>query len=120
MVGFYEEMQLLAHELIEEFGMGASLRRDGADRPCIACIYDHAPNGNDSSMVQTVERRILISAITPEVQALPPDCELDTLITYKQPMTDPPIQDRELRFNKPVRLYSPAGLVVAFDLSLRK
>lgn len=116
----YQGIREFAGSLIDDFGMAASLRRDGVDRPCIVCIYDYAPRSQETKLALPVERRAIISASTSEVQATPPDFELDQLVTYVQPPAVSPVVDEVLNFAKPAKPYSPAGIVVAYELVIRR
>lgn len=116
----YVGMQTFATGLIADAGMPAALRREGSspvDRDCIVVIYDYAPRPRENKLVLPVERRCLISA-TPETLAMPPDFEQDKLVVYQPPFTTRIVVD-VLRFLAPAKLYSPAGIVVAYEIQVQ-
>lgn len=101
--------------------MAAVLRRAGSspeDRPCVVVVYDYMPRDKANQLANPVERRVLISAATPEVQAMPPDNELDQLVTFVQPGGT--VVDEILPFAQPVKKYAPAGVVVLYEGVVRK
>lgn len=116
----YVETRSFAAGLISDFGMDATLRRDSGDRPCVVVIYDYAPRDRETKLALPVERRCIISADNAEVQATPPDFELDQLVTYVQPPTVPPVVNEILNFAHPAKPYSPAGVPVAYELVVRR
>jgi hypothetical protein len=120
----YEGMRQLAQSLIGDAGMPAVLRREAGspvDRPCLACVYDYQPRPRETKLVLPVERRVLISAFDPdgEVLVIPPDFEQDRLVVLQQPLTSPPVELDVLRFLAPAKVYSPAGLVVMYELQVQ-
>lgn len=119
----YVGMRATADLLLQEFGMAAVLRREGSspeDRPCIVAIIDYLPRDRASELANPTDRRVLISADTPEVQAMPPSNELDQLVTFVQPPTSPPVVNEVLPFLEPVKLYSPAGIPVLYEGRVRR
>jgi len=54
------------------------------------------------------------------VPGLPPDFNLDQLVTYKQPASTPPVQDEVLPFTQPIELISPAGIVVLYQTAVKR
>jgi hypothetical protein len=117
----YEGMQTFATALIDDAGMVAALRREGnspLDRECIACIYDYHPRPRENKLALPVERRVLIAA-TPEILAQPPDFETDKLVVYQQPIVGTPIVLDVLRFLAPAKVYSPAGLIICWELQVQ-
>jgi hypothetical protein len=118
----YVGMQSIADTLLQEFGMAAVLRRAGvADRPCVCCVYDYRPRDAKNQLANPTDRRVLISAATPEVQAMPPDNEQDVLVTFVQQNGQSTSTVNEiLPFAEPVKLYSPAGVVVVYEATVRR
>jgi hypothetical protein len=114
----YVGMQSTADLLLKEFGMSAVLRRAGVDRPCIVAIIDYMPRDKANQLANPTDRRVLISAATPEVQAEPPSNELDQLVTFVQPGGT--VVDEILPFAQPVKKYAPAGVVVLYEATVRR
>lgn len=119
----YVGMRSTADLLLQEFGFAAVLRREGSsptDRPCLVAIIDYFPREGASTLANPTDRRVLISAETPDVQAMPPNNELDQLVTFVQPLTNPPVENEVLPFLEPVKLYSPAGIPVVYEGRVRR
>ena len=117
----YLGMQGTADLLLQEFGMPAVLRRAGSsptDRPCVVAIIEFRPRDRANQLANPIDRRILISAATPEVQAMPPNNELDQLVTFVQPGGT--VVDEILPFAEPVKKYAPAGVVVLYEGTVRR
>ena len=116
----YVAMAAIADQLIQEFGMVATLRRVGiADRSCFVVVPDFLPRDQQSQLSNPTERMVLISATYGGVPALPPNNELDQLITYVQPAGT--IVDEILAFTgSPVKLYKPAGTVVLYQATVKR
>lgn len=118
---FYVGMRGVADKLLKKFGMPAILRRVGAnpeDRPCIVAIVDFLPHERSSSLANPTDRRVLLSAATPEIQAIPPDSELDQLVTFIQPAGT--IQNEVLPMTCKPKLYAPAGVPVLYEFTVRQ
>jgi hypothetical protein len=117
----YVGMQATADLLLQQFGMSAVLRRAGfspEDRPCVVAIIDFLPRDKAQALANPTDRRVLISAATPEVQDMPPDNELDQLVTFLQPGGT--VVDEILPFAQPVKKYAPAGVVVLYEATVRR
>lgn len=115
----YAGMQATATDLIGFFGMDALLRRGGVDRPCTACVYDYAPRNMETSLALPIERRVFIAATTGALTQAP-DYDQDQLVTFVQPPANPPVVDEILNFASPAKKYAPAGLLVAYELVVRR
>lgn len=109
-----------ANELVEFFGMNAVLRRGADDRPCRIAMYDYLPRDKAASLANPTDRRVLMSAANSEVQAMPPDNELDQLVTFVQPLSNPPVEDEILPFTCPVKPLRPAGVTVFYEFTVRR
>lgn len=116
----YDGLRDEADLLLQEFGMAAVLRRDGVDRPCLVVIIETYPRDRANQLANPTDRRVLISAATPEVRATPPDNELDQLVTFVQPPANPPVEEKPLPFAAPVKKYAPAGVVVLYEATVRR
>jgi hypothetical protein len=87
----YPAMQLTADELIRYFGMGAVLRSLTGirpDRPCTVAIIEYNPREKPTEMANPTDRKVVMSPLDPTTGlelALPPDDELDALVTFVQP-----------------------------------
>lgn len=117
----YNEMKADADELLREFGMAAVLRRvsdSPTDRPCVVAIVDFMPREKDTSLANPTDRRVLFDPIG--LEAMPPNKELDQLVTFVQPLADPPVEDEVLPFTADVKKYAPAGIVVLYEGTVRQ
>lgn len=113
-----------ADALIQEFGMAAVLRRDSSptDRDCVVVIVEYQPRDRASSLANPTDRVVLMSAATLDIQDLPPDSELDQLVTFKQPVPNlgPPVEDEVLPMTCKPKLYSFAGIPVLYEFTVRR
>lgn len=112
-----------ADELVKFFGMDAVLRRASSspiDRPCRVVIISYDPRDKASSLTNPTDRRVIMSAANVEVQAMPPNNELDQLVTFVQPPTDPPVEDEVLPFTCPVKPTAPAGVPVLYEFTVKQ
>jgi hypothetical protein len=78
--------------------------------------------GSTEMMGREVEptiRRVLVAA-TPEMLATPPDDDLDRLITFKQPPTNPPTEEAILRITEPPIPIAPNGEITFWRLMVRR
>jgi hypothetical protein len=122
MAGFdYLKSKATADKLIRKFGMKAVLRRTTdtpTDRPCWVVVIDEMPRDAQTELTNPTDRRVILSAVGPEIEAKPPDKEYDTLVTFIQPGGT--IQNEVLPFTSPVKKYAPAGITVAFESTVRR
>jgi hypothetical protein len=117
----YPETMLDAHEMLVEFGMDAVLRRTGfPDRPCVVAMIVYSPRDKAAELANPVDRSVIMSALTPEIQAMPPDNEQDQLVTFVQPPTNPPVENEVLPFTCPVKPTAPAGITVLYEFTVRR
>lgn len=114
-----------ADRLITKFGMVGALRREGdspEDRPCTIAIVEYRPREKPSDLANPTDRKVYMSALTPEVQAIPPDDEQDKLVVYVQPMptdgSSPIVADVLPMTCKPTPL-APAGTIVFWEFTVR-
>ena len=121
MSGFdYLGSRATADRLITKFGMKASLRRNGTDRDCYVVIVDYMPSDKATEMTNPTDRKVVMSAGLGDVPTTPPVNEKDQLVTYFQPPDDPPVVKEILPFTCPVQPISPAGVVVAYEFTVRR
>ena|ERR1700719_4876634 len=119
----YPATRTVADQLIQQFGMLATLRRMTAhptDRPCWVVIAEYKPKDAATQLANPTDRWVLISAGLGGVLALPPDKELDQLVTYVQPPALTPVVNEILPFTMPVKPISPAGIVVVYESFVRR
>lgn len=112
-----------ADELITYFGMGAVLRRASispTDRPCTVVVISYDPRDKASALANPTDRRVIMSAKQEEIQAMPPDNELDQLVTFKQPLTNPPVEDEVLPMTCKPKPTAPAGIVAMWEFTVRQ
>lgn len=119
----YLESRADADELIQYFGMQASLRRSTdtpTDRSCWVAIVEYEPSDKSTSLANPTDRRVIMSADLGAVLAEPPDSEKDVLVTYVQPAANPPVINEILPFTCPVKPTAPAGIVVCYEFTVRR
>lgn len=116
----YAHMASVADGLIQKFGMKASLARAGVLRDCVVCVTEYMPSAAPTQLDNPTDRTVFISAGLGDVPATPPDFYLDQLVTYKQPMTNPPVQDEVLPFTSPLKKIAPAGLVAVWQTTVKR
>jgi hypothetical protein len=107
--------------ILRRMGAPAVLRRGigagAADRWCTAFLYRWRPTIQMGGLVDPMERLVLISA---EGLTIPPDNNLDALVTFLQPIVDAPVQDENLRIVAPPARIEPAGVLLAWKLRVRR
>jgi hypothetical protein len=118
----YPALRSTADKLIQQFGMKASLvsRATGVYRDCWVVVSKFNPRDAEGRFANPVNRQVLIAAGLGGVPAAPPDAEGDTLVTYVQPPSVPPVQDEVLNFTQPVEPIKPAGIVVLYEAYTNK
>lgn len=117
----YAALGAVADQLIEQFGMKASLLRNGNEyRDCWIVVTDYNPKEAPSQLDNPTDRVVLISAGLGAIPATPPDFRADKLVTYVQPASSPPVINETLPFTSPIKLYSPAGIVVLYQTTVKR
>lgn len=119
----YEDAIVTAEELIVFFGMDAVLRRESSsptDRPCRVVVISYDPRDKSSSLANPTDRRVIMSAANEEIRAMPPNNELDQLVTFVQPPADIPVEDEVLPFTCPAKPTAPAGVPVLYEFTVRQ
>lgn len=112
-----------ADELIQYFGMAAVLRRVGSsptDRPCTVVVISYDPRDKSSAMANPTDRKVIMSNADAEVQLMPPDNEQDQLVTFKQPASDPPVEDEVLPMTCKPKKTAPAGITAFWEFTVRQ
>ncbi len=118
----YAAMAAVADELIQEFGMEATLTGitdPSRNRACFVAVLEYKPKDAATQLANPTDRWVLIDPLFGGVQQLPPDKEHDQLVTYLQPASVPPVVDEILPFTMPVKPLRPAGLVVLYESYVR-
>lgn len=117
----YAQAQQDADALIRYFGMDAVLRRAGsADRPCRVAIIEYNPHEKPADLANPTDRKVIMSAANPEVQLVPPDSELDQLVTFVQPPATPPVVKEVLPLTCKPKPTAPTGVVVLWEFTVRR
>ena len=116
---FYAEMLAIADELITNYGMAASLRDNstGALRDCTIAITDYAPRDAQTQLANPTERTVLFAAGLGSIPGKAPDWQNEQLVTYVQPAGI--VVNEILSFSQPLKLYSPAGIVVLYQTNAK-
>ena len=120
-VAFYAEILSIADQLIDEYGMAANLRVNagGALRPCVIVISDYMPRDAQTLLANPTERTVLFAAGLGDIPNKAPEWEGEQLITYIQPPANPPVINEILNFTMPLKLYSPGGIVVLYQCTVK-
>lgn len=118
---FYAEMLAIADGLLAEYGMVAALRNNstGVLRGCTIAVTDYAPRDAQTQLANPTERTVLFAAGLGDIPNKAPDWENEQLVTYKQPAANPPVINEILSFSQPLKLYSPAGIVVLYQTNAK-
>ena len=122
----YPAMQQTADELVKYFGMGAVLRSltgSRPDRPCTIAIIEYNPREKPTDMANPTDRKVVMSPLDPSTGlelTLPPDSELDALVTFVQPLTKPPIEKEVLPMTCKPKKTSPAGIDCLWEFTVRR
>lgn len=113
----WDHFEDTASRMIERYGMMAVLRRHGApDRWCKVCMVAWTPF-EKMALVNQVDRKMLIAVDGVDI---PPDRERDIVVTYKQPLADPPVEDEQLTIAAPVGKVEMGGETVLWRLTVRR
>jgi len=119
-------MQGTADELIKYFGMPAVLRRvstSPTDRPCVIAIIEFNPREQASELANPTDRKIVMSPLDPTtglVMEVPPDDELDALVTFVQPMGAVPVVLEILPLTCKPKMTAPAGVNCLWEFTVRR
>ena len=120
-VQFYKEIGAIADQLIDEYGMDANLRSNatGSLRSCVVVIPDYMPRDVQTLLANPTERTVLFAAGLGDIPNAAPDWEGEQLLSYIQPPADPPVIYEILSFTMPLKLYSPGGIVVLYQCTVK-
>jgi hypothetical protein len=119
----YDQAITDADNLIAYFGMDAVLRRAGSspeDRPCRVAIIEYNPHEKPADLANPTDRKVIMSAKNSEVQLMPPDNELDQLVTFVQPPANPPVVKEVLPLTCKPKPTAPAGVTVIWEFTVRR
>jgi hypothetical protein len=107
--------------IIAAMGQPAVLRRgvapDTMDRPCRIFFRRHTVAEMLGGLVDPMERRVILAA---KGLTIPPDINVDSLITFIQPLGNPPVELENLRITKPAEPVAPAGVVIIWRMWVRR
>lgn len=121
----YPAMQKTADDLIKYFGMRAVLRRVNSsptDRFVTIAIIEDKPREKPNELANPEDRDVVMSPLDPDtglVLAIPPDNEQDVLVTFVQPMTNPPIMKEVLRLTATPKQTAPADVNCLWEFTVR-
>ena len=121
-VAFYAEILGIADQLIDEYGMDANLRSNatGSLRSCVVAIPDYMPKDAETQLANPTLRTVLFAAGLGDIPNKAPDWQNETLVTYVQPAANPPVINEILAFTEPLKLYSPAGIVLLYQTNVKR
>ena len=90
---FYAEMLVIADQLINQYGMTANLKAnsDGSLRSCFIVITDWMPKDAETQLANPTLRTVLFAAGLGDIPNKAPDWQNETLVTYMQPVANPPV-----------------------------
>jgi len=116
---FYAEMLTIADGLLKQYGMAASLRDNstGVLRACTIAITDYSPRDAQTQLANPTERTVLFAAGLGDIPNKAPDWQNEQLVTYVQPGGT--VINEILSFSQPLKLYSPAGIVVLYQTNVK-
>ena len=97
--------------------MPAILRRTSGDRACTVAIGVYSPMERLGSLRNPVDRKALVSSAGLDP---PPDQEQDRLITFIQPMADPPVIDEVLKITEPPKKFGTVTKTVYYSMAVRR
>lgn len=102
--------------MLSEFGMPAVLRSTAnGDRPCTVFLSDWTVQELYGRQYDPVSRKALVS---PAGLTYPPNM-LERLVTFVQPMAEPPVENETLRILLPPTQVGPAGVTLIWELVVR-
>jgi hypothetical protein len=104
----------IADRLISKYGAPAVLRRNTGDRACVAFISEYSPHERIGKVINQTDRKALVS---PVGLTAAPDSEQDRLVTL-DPVTG--LELETLRIIAPIGKMAPAGVVVYWELQIRR
>ena len=112
----YQRQRNVAHDMIRKYGAPAILRRSGGlgDRGCWVFISDYSPSEKRGQLINETDRRALVS---PVGLTDAPDSEQDRLVTL-DPATG--AEAEILRIVSPIGKLAPGGIVVYWELQIRR
>jgi len=102
---------------IKRVGMQAVLRSDAGDRWCWLFFSEWNPREMMSRLIEPMDRRAIISAVD-----LPdePQFGIERLVTFKQPLGNPPVEWETLQILDPPKRIDPGGLTLCWDCRVRQ
>ena len=119
----WTQSRLKGHNLIGHYaGWGrAALRRNGVDRPCVACVTQFTPRDRMGAVVDPLDMKARVSALAPDgVTLLTPEPDNnagDMLIVWNQDGTE----QLPYRINaRPKRQEPQAGVTLFWTLQVRR
>ena len=117
---FYASMLAIADQLINQYGMTANLKAnsDGSLRSCFIVITDWMPKDAETQLANPTLRTVLFAAGLGDIPNKAPDWQNETLVTYVQP--GGVVIDEVLAFTEPLKLYSPAGIVLLYQTNVKR
>lgn len=116
----YLQSRAKADRLIQRFGMQASLRRNGVDRPCYVAIVQNTAREEPNDFTNLVDQKMIMSAGLFDIYLNPPVKDLDALVLYVQPPGNPPVVQKVSNLTTPVDNIAPANIDVAYQFTVRR
>lgn len=109
----YTRQRNVADGMIRKYGAPAILRRDDGDRPCWVFISEYSPS-EKRQLINPTDRKALLS---PVGLTLDPDSEEDRLVALDATTG---MEKETLKIIAPVGKLAPGGIVIYFELQIRR
>jgi hypothetical protein len=103
---------------IKRIGVQAVWRSDAGDRWCWAYFAEWNPREMMARLIEPMDRRVLVSAISLPIQ---PQFRVERLVTFVQPFNEAsPVEWEELQLFEAPRRLNPNGVVLCWDCRCRQ
>ena len=115
-LALYKKLQREANKVLRIMGMPAVLRGPAGDTPCLVIITEFTAMERMGRVLDPLDLKATISG---KNFTMPEDVSQYRLVTFI-PGSSPPVIDQQYRIVMRPAPLAPAGLVVTYDLTVRK